>query len=116
MRLDGLKSSEVPGIEVAGLGPMHASRHPESSARASRATDRPAVTWPPPRHLIGTTISFRGTQEALVEQSQHDIVLLQETKWRFESTCEDSTHYFVHSGSSAKDNCQGGLPTVFRNA
>ena len=47
-----------------------------------------------------------------LKHSQHDIVLLQETKWRFESTWEDADHYFVHSGSSAKDHCQGGLLTV----
>ena len=47
-----------------------------------------------------------------LKRSNFDVVLLQETKWRFESMWEDATHYFIHSGTSAKDHSQAGLLTI----
>ena len=47
-----------------------------------------------------------------IKQSSHDIVIVQETKWRFESTWEDEQHYFIHTGSQAKDHCHAGVLTV----
>ena len=47
-----------------------------------------------------------------LQRSEFDIMLLQETKWRFESMWEDATHYFIHSGTNAKDHQQAGLLTV----
>ena len=47
-----------------------------------------------------------------IKQSSHDIVIVQETKWRSESTWEDEQHYFIHTGSQAKDHCHAGVLTV----
>ncbi|CAE7238879.1 CFDP2 [Symbiodinium sp. CCMP2456] len=47
-----------------------------------------------------------------LKRSAFDVALLQETKWRFESQWEDDTHYFIHSGTSAKDHSHAGLLTV----
>ena len=47
-----------------------------------------------------------------LKRSDFDVILLQETKWRFESMWEDATHYFIHSGTSAKDHSQAGLLTI----
>ena len=47
-----------------------------------------------------------------VKRSKHDMLLIQETKWRFESSWEDDTHYFIHSGTSAKDHKQAGILTI----
>ena len=47
-----------------------------------------------------------------LQRSEFDVMLLQETKWRFESMWEDNTHYFIHSGTNAKDHQQAGLLTV----
>ena len=47
-----------------------------------------------------------------VKQTKHDVILLQETKWRFESSWEDDTHYYIHSGTSVRDHQQAGLLTI----
>ena len=47
-----------------------------------------------------------------MKRSKHDMLLIQETKWRFESSWEDDTHYFIHSGTSAKDHKQAGILTI----
>ena len=47
-----------------------------------------------------------------LQRSDFDVILLQETKWRFESMWEDATYYFIHSGTSAKDHSQAGLLTI----
>ena len=47
-----------------------------------------------------------------LQRSDFDVILLQETKWRFESMWENATYYFIHSGTNAKDHNQAGLLTI----
>ena len=47
-----------------------------------------------------------------IHQNPVDVLLLQETKWRFSSCWDTNQYFFIHSGSATKDFKQGGLLTV----
>ena len=47
-----------------------------------------------------------------IHQHPVDILMLQETKWRFSSSWDTQKYFFVHSGSQEPDHKQGGLLTI----
>ena len=99
-----------------------AARSMLTSATPTRRTARrPGRPSPGPvsRHYDLLTWNVGGLGGGLydelllyIKQSSHDIIIVQETKWRFESTWEDEQHYFIHTGSQAKDHCHAGVLTV----
>ena len=79
-------------------------RQTRSSQRISRHYD--LITW----NVGGLGGGLYDELLLYVKRSKHDMLLIQETKWRFESSWEDDTHHFIHSGTSAKDPQSGWHP------
>ena len=82
-------------------------------------TQDSAPCKPSPRHLQVYTWNVGGLGGGLYDEilyyiHQHpvDVLMIQETKWRFSSSWDTHQYIFVHSGSQEPDFKQGGLLTV----
>ena len=95
---------------------------PHANHVDSRAHVHSATTHPPsqsPRHLQVYTWNVGGLGGGLYDEILYyihrhpiDVLVIQETKWRFTSRWDTHQYFFVHSGSSAADFKQGGLLTI----
>ena len=96
--------------------PNSANSKPQTAHPTAQAS---AQHKPSPRHLQVYTWNVGGLGGGLYDEilyyiHQHpvDVLMIQETKWRFTSSWDTHQYIFVHSGSQEPDFKQGGLLTV----
>ena len=102
--------------------PASGTPAPHDSRANSRAQVHSVTTHLPsqsPRHLQVYTWNVGGLGGGLYDEILYyihrhpvDVLVIQETKWRFTSRWDTHQYFFVHSGSSAADFKQGGLLTI----
>ncbi|OLQ15248.1 Craniofacial development protein 2 [Symbiodinium microadriaticum] len=102
--------------------PASVTPAPHDSRANSRAQVHSVTTHLPsqsPRHLQVYTWNVGGLGGGLYDEILYyihrhpvDVLVIQETKWRFTSRWDTHQYFFVHSGSSAADFKQGGLLTI----
>ena len=102
--------------------PASGTPAPHDRRAHSRAQVQSATTHLPSqssRHLQVYTWNVGGLGGGLYDEILYyihrhpvDVLVIQETKWRFTSRWDTHQYFFVHSGSSAADFKQGGLLTI----
>ena len=97
--------------------PAPHDRRANSPAQVQSATTH--LPSQSPRHLQVYTWNVGGLGGGLYDEILYyihrhpvDVLVIQETKWRFTSRWDTHQYFFVHSGSSAADFKQGGLLTI----
>ena len=85
--------------------PQFVGRRPdhERSAKAWRV-----LSW----NAGGLTKEVFQELRTYATMGEYDIVLVQETKWRYDSTWSDRAYHFVHSQGQGKDDQVAGLLTM----
>ena len=103
--------------------PQHSSEFTSSFTQRRSHTSQPSRPAPTPETLSQRLNVYTWNVGSLggglydeilihIHQNPVDVLLLQETKWRFSSCWDTNQYFFIHSGSATKDFKQGGLLTV----